>query len=42
MRHRYIDGKSWEEVCVAISYSWRQTHNLHDQALNKLLEMGIE
>lgn len=38
MRCRYIDGMSWEEVCVAISYSWRQTHNIHSQILDKLVE----
>ena len=37
-RHRYIEGLTWEEVCVAISYSWRQTHNIHGAALDKLLE----
>lgn len=39
MRHRYIEGMSWEEVCVAIGYSWRQTHNIHSQALDRLLEL---
>ena len=38
MRHRYIDGLSWERVCVAMSYSWRQTHNIHSAALDKLAE----
>jgi DNA-directed RNA polymerase specialized sigma24 family protein len=37
MRHRYIEGLPWEEVCVAIGYSWRQTHNLHAKALDALL-----
>jgi DNA-directed RNA polymerase specialized sigma24 family protein len=38
MRCRYIDGMTWEEVCVAIGYSWRQTHNIHSRILDKLLE----
>lgn len=38
MRHRYIEGLAWEEVCVAIGYSWRQTHNIHAKALDTLLE----
>lgn len=38
MRHRYIEGLTWEEVCVAIGYSWRQTHNLHAKALDAILE----
>lgn len=37
MRHRYIEGMSWEEVCVAVGYSWRQTHNIHAKALDALL-----
>ena len=42
MRHRYIEGLPWEEVCVAIGYSWRQTHNLHAKALDKLLAAELE
>lgn len=38
MRHRYIEGLAWEEVCVVIGYSWRQTHNIHAKALDTLLE----
>ena len=38
MRHKYFEGLTWEEVCVAINYSWRQTHNIHAEALDKLLE----
>lgn len=36
MRCRYIDGMTWEEVCVRIGYSWRQTHNIHAKILDKL------
>lgn len=39
MRHRYIEGLVWEEVCVAIGYSWRRTHEIHAQALDRLLEL---
>ena len=38
MRCRYIDGMTWEEVCVAIGYSWRQTHNIHSRILEKLAD----
>lgn len=38
LRHRYIDGLTWERVCVAMSYSWRQTHEIHAKALDKLAE----
>lgn len=39
MRLRYIDGLKWEEVAVAIDYSWQQTHRLHKSALEKLREV---
>ena len=35
-RYRYIDGMTWEQVCVAVGYSWRQTHNIHKAALDQL------
>lgn len=38
MRCRYIDGMTWEEVCVRIGYSWRQTHNIHSRILEKLAD----
>ena len=38
LRHRYIEGLTWERVCVAMGYSWRQTHNIHASALDKLVE----
>ena len=38
LRYRYIDGLTWEAVCVAINYSWRGTHDIHGVALDKLLE----
>ncbi|MBO5917248.1 MAG: sigma-70 family RNA polymerase sigma factor, partial [Oscillospiraceae bacterium] len=41
MRHRYIEGLSWEEVCVAMCYSWRQTHNIHGAALDALLAAEV-
>lgn len=39
IRFRYIDGLPWEEVCVRMNYSWRQTHRLHSRALDALKEM---
>ena len=41
LRYRYLDGLTWENVCVAMCYSWRQTHNIHARALDKLVEMGV-
>lgn len=42
MRHRYIEGLTWEEVCVAIGYSWSQTHDRHSKALDALLAAEVE
>ena len=36
LRCHYLEGKKWEDVCVEIGYSWRQTHRLHAEALKKL------
>lgn len=36
MRHRYIEGMKWEEICVAMNYSWRQVHRTHASALTRL------
>ena len=37
-RLRYIDGAKWEDICVIMSYSWRQVHRAHSAALRKLEE----
>jgi len=42
LRYRYIDGLTWEEVCVAINYQWSRTHELHSIILEKLLEKQRE
>lgn len=36
LRLHYIEGLTWEEVCVAMSYSWRQVHRIHAVALAML------
>lgn len=36
IRLYYIEGFTWEEVCVAMSYSWRQIHYIHKKTLEKL------
>lgn len=41
IRHRYIEGLTWEEVCVAMGYAWRQTHRIHARALDKLAEREV-
>lgn len=30
---RYINLRKWEDICVIIHLSWRQTHRLHAKAL---------
>ncbi len=34
LRKRYIEFKTWEQICVEIDYSWMQTHRHHSKALN--------
>lgn len=36
IRLHYIQGMTWEEVCVAMTYSWRQVHRIHSKALEEL------
>lgn len=36
IRLYYCDALTWEEVCVAMSYSWRQVHRIHAKALEKI------
>jgi RNA polymerase sigma factor (sigma-70 family) len=36
IRLHYIEGLTWEEVCVAMTYSWRQVHRIHAKALEAL------
>lgn len=35
---RYIDGLNWENIAVMMSYSWKQIHRLHNEALTKIGE----
>ena len=34
LHKRYIELKTWAQICVEINYSWRQTHYLHSKALS--------
>lgn len=36
IRLYYAQGLTWEEVCVAMNYSWRQIHRIHSGALKAL------
>lgn len=33
MYKKYIKGEQFEDICVDIGYSWRQTHRYHGNAL---------
>ena len=36
MRYHYIDGLTWESVCIAMNYSWSHVHRIHASALIRL------
>ena len=36
LRLHYIDGLTWEQVCVEGFFSWRTAHRIHARALEKL------
>ena len=34
--YKYINGLTWEEICVKMDYSWRQIHRIHARALKNM------
>ena len=36
IRLRYLEQKSWEEICVEMHYSWKHIHRIHSEALKLL------
>lgn len=36
LRHYYIEGLTWEEVCCQVNYGWAQVHRIHSNALVEL------
>ena len=40
-RFRYIEGLTWEEVCVRMNYSWRQSHRIHGRMLDRLAAVEL-
>lgn len=36
LRYYYVQGLTWEQVCVETNYSWRQIHRIHSRALQLL------
>lgn len=39
LKYRYVDLLTWEEICIRVHYSWRQTHRIHRRALAIVTEM---
>lgn len=39
VRLYYIDGLTWEQVCVEMHYSWNHIHRLHRAVLEKLRDL---
>ena len=39
LRSRYIQGKSWKEICEQLNYSYRQVQYLHKQGLKMILHL---
>jgi len=37
LKYRYINGMTFEQIAVAMNYSWRQIHRLHSEALEALV-----
>ena len=36
MRLKYIDGYTWERICVVLNYSWNGIHKKHRKILEKI------
>lgn len=36
IRMRYIDGLSWEDICIRLNLKWRRVHEIHSSILKKL------
>lgn len=37
LHKRYLCYQKWEQIAADLNYSWKQTHRLHNKALNKIL-----
>nr|DAY76572.1 MAG TPA: Protein of unknown function (DUF1492) [Caudoviricetes sp.] len=37
LMYRYIRLMKWEDICVKINKSWKQTHRIHARALNNFI-----
>lgn len=36
MSYRYLRLMTWEDICVKVNLSWRQTHYIHSRALENM------
>lgn len=36
LRLRYLNGFEWERIAYSLGYSWRNTHRLHNEALDEI------
>ena len=39
LRYKYIDGCTWEVICVKLNYGWTQIHEHHNRALRHLKDV---
>jgi DNA-directed RNA polymerase specialized sigma24 family protein len=37
--YRYIDGLTWEQICIKMNYSYRNVHYVHSSALKNISEI---
>ncbi|MDL2248597.1 hypothetical protein LJB89_02760 [Tyzzerella sp. OttesenSCG-928-J15] len=37
LRAYYIEGLTWEQVCIEVGYEWAQVHRIHARALRKMI-----
>ena len=42
IRARYLEGRTWHQICEDMSYSWTHVHYLHREALRELKEEELE
>ena len=38
LHKRYVLYEKWEKIAVDLNYSWKQTHRLHNKALNMIVK----
>lgn len=38
MQRRYLNYQKWEQIMIALNYSWRGMHKLHSKALEMIIK----